>query len=120
MNNFLFLGFGSVILSMILLTSINTQPLVNAQGSFNKSSQPNSPQNLTKDFIASQQKKAAGYYKGESIQIFTVLNMYSPEQWQPIDNLTSHGWEIKSVIPASLFQSGRQFLFIVLEKMSTK
>lgn len=120
MNNFLFLGLPAVLLSVVLLSSMNIQPIINAQVSNSKGTKSNSPQNLTKDFISSQQKKATSYYKGESIQIFTVLNMYSVEQWQPIDNLTSHGWEIKSVIPASLFQSGRQFLFIVLEKMTTK
>jgi hypothetical protein len=37
-------------------------------------------------------------FQGHSLKIFTVTN-FGANQWQPIDNLTSDGYDIKAIIP---------------------
>jgi hypothetical protein len=37
-------------------------------------------------------------FQGHSIKIFTVTDFLA-NQWQPIDNLTSHGYDLKAIIP---------------------
>lgn len=125
-ENLVLLVVPAIILSILLLSSTSVQNIISAQEQ--KIKQTNSAKNITvaKNLTASgfnpnQQYTAKDYYKGNSIKIFTVRNMYDPEQWAPIDNYTSTGWEIKSIIPVKVLQpSEKQFLFIILEKVLTR
>jgi hypothetical protein len=49
-------------------------------------------------------------FEGESIKIFAFNSFVKASEWEPIDNYTSQGYDIKSLMPF-----GNRF-FIVLEK----
>ena len=49
-------------------------------------------------------------FEGESIKIFAFNSFVKESEWEPIDNYTSNGYDIKSLMPF-----GNRF-FIVLEK----
>lgn len=51
-------------------------------------------------------------YQGNSIKIFVVGSFVREEQWKPINDYASHGWDIKSILPSS-----NRFV-VVLEKES--
>lgn len=57
---------------------------------------------------SSSTSPAPSPFNGKSIKIFLVSGFYNAKQWQPIDNLTSNGYDIKSIVP------GKATFYIIL------
>jgi hypothetical protein len=64
---------------------------------------------------ATSNKNAFTPFQGQSIKIFTVTSFGLPAQWQQIDNLGSHGWEIKAIVPRANPEGHITAYTIVLE-----
>jgi hypothetical protein len=43
--------------------------------------------------------KKAGLFEGQSIKILIFTSWVRENQWEPIDNYTSNGYDIKSILP---------------------
>ncbi|MDP9287625.1 MAG: hypothetical protein M3P08_05440 [Thermoproteota archaeon] len=52
-------------------------------------------------------------FQGQGIKIFN-MGSFSGKVWQPLDNYTLHGYEIKAVIPR-VDKQGHDFYTIILE-----
>lgn len=61
------------------------------------SSSGNSTSNNT--FITISPAKKTVPYMGDSIKLIVVSSLVDEDQWKPIDNYTSHGWELKAMLP---------------------
>lgn len=86
------IGSGLLLISVMLFTAIYirvtyAQPTSSGNSTSNNSS-----------IILSLPKKT-GLYNGDSIKLFVVSSLVKEDQWKPIDNYTSHGWDIKAMVP---------------------
>lgn len=83
-------------------------PLENATAPFIPKSTTISPpmQNTTTAPINSK----TAPFEGESIKIFSFKSLVKEGEWIPIDNYTTNGYEIKSIIPYS------DKYYVILEK----
>lgn len=86
------IGYGLLLIGVMVFTPVDIGVTY---------AQDTSPGNSTSNnaSITLSAPKKTSPYQGDSIKLFVISSLVREDQWKPIDNLTSHAWDIKAMVP---------------------
>lgn len=87
----------SLILGTGIFNSFVIFNLIDTQISYAQFSLPGN--STSNDTITASQARKTIPYQGDSVKLIVVSSLVREDQWKPIDNYTSNGWEIKAMVP---------------------
>jgi hypothetical protein len=113
-------SFISVSLSILIVATIASAPVImkvaHAQELMPILISATTGNNISSNKLTSTPTTTNGAYQGTSIKLFMLDTLVRSEQWNPVDNYVSQGWDIKVMLPLA---NETKFL-IVLQKEPIK